>query len=290
MKEFTGKVAVITGAGSGIGRSFSLAAAEKGMKVAVIDIMEEDAKKVAEECMAKGSPKAVAIKADVSVYEEVKASVETVMKEFGAIDIMFNNAGVWPVGKLDSPVQDWQWIIDVNVLGTAYYAHEVLPILEKQGTPCHYLITASIGGLIPGMNGTAPYFAAKHAQVALAESIRNFAKDQNLDMGVSVFCPEGVQTDIHNSEKRRPSQYTVADDPYYQTEEYKMKPVVFGERVINVGKHPDDMARRLFRAIEDNQMYIVTHSYTHAVVKSRFAAIEADMAKEEAIGTELGTW
>lgn len=288
MKEFAGKVAVITGAGSGIGRSFALEAARKGMKIAVIDIMGDDAEKVAAECMELGSPKAIAIKTDVSVYEEVKASVQKVMAEFGAIDLMFNNAGVWPAGMLDSPIQDWQWAINVNVLGTAYYVHEVLPILVQQGTPCHYMVTASIGGLIPAGDYGAPYYAGKHAQVAIAEAIRAFATDREMDMGVSVFCPEGVATDIHNSDKRRPPQYTVADDPYYQTPFYQASAQLFGENVINVGKNPDDMAKRLFRAIEDNQMYVVTHDYTHDWVKGRFAAIIADMDKEAAIAAELG--
>lgn len=288
MKDFAGKIAVITGAGSGIGRAFALEAARKGMKIAVIDIMGEDAEKVAAECMELGSPKAIAIRTDVSIYEEVKASVEKVMAEFGGIDIMFNNAGVWPAGWIDSPVQDWQWVMNVNVLGTAYYVHEVLPILEKQGTPCHYMVTSSIGGLIGGGNYGAPYFASKHAQVAIAESIRSFAKEKNLDMGVSVFCPEGVDTDIHNSDKRRPPQYTVADDPYYQTPQYKASGPMFGEKVIKVGKKPEVMAKRLFRAIEDKQMYIVSHQYTHLWVQGRLAGLTADMAKEAAIAEEMG--
>lgn len=288
MKEFAGKIAVITGAGSGIGRSFALEAARKGMKLAIIDIMGEDAEKVAAECMAEGSPKAIAIQTDVSVYEQVKASIETVMAEFGGIDLMFSNAGVWPAGWIDSPVQDWQWVINVNVLGSAYYVHEVLPIMEKQGTPCHYMITSSIGGLIPGGNYGAPYFVSKHAEVALAETVRSFAQEKNLDMGVSVFCPEGVDTDIHNSDKRRPPQYTVADDPYYQTPAYKASGPMFGEKVIKVGKSPDVMAKRLFRAIEDNQMYVITHQYTHPWVQARIAGITADMEKEAAIAAELG--
>lgn len=286
MKEFNGKNAVITGAATGIGRSFAKEAARRGMRLALIDIAVDELNAAAEECMKLGAPLVVAIPTDVSLYAEVKASIDTVMEKLGGIDLMFSNAGVWAAGGVTQPPQDWEWSVGVNVLGTSYYVHEVLKILDAQKTPCHYMITSSIAGLMtPGVGGGS-YMASKHAVTAIAEEVKDYAANCGYDLGVSVFCPDVVATEIALSAQRRPERFTIADDPFYTTAKYKGTISWFDDH-IRKGYNPDGIAVRLFRAIEDKQMYVLTHPYSHAWVKARLQAIEADMEKETAIYEEL---
>ena len=146
MKEFAGKVAGITGAANGIGEAFALEAARRGMNLALIDIEGDRLQEVKKECEALGAPKVVAITVDVSEYEQVRLSVKRIMDEFGQIDVFFSNAGVGGAGTLGNiPPQDWDWITSVNFLAMAYYATEIVPIMKKQGTEAHFLLTGSIG-------------------------------------------------------------------------------------------------------------------------------------------------
>ena len=152
MKEFKNKVAAITGSATGIGRAFAEEAAKRGMRLALIDINTEGLEETKAICEKAGAPKVVTIKTDVTKYEEVRFSIMRVMQEYGQLDLMFANAGIATAGWVyNHPPQDWAWAMNTNVLGLTYYVHEVLPIFKKQGTPCHFLFTASIAGLITGL-------------------------------------------------------------------------------------------------------------------------------------------
>lgn len=208
MKDYKGKVCGITGAASGIGKAFALYAAEQGMRIALIDIEGDRIEEVKRECEVLGSPKVVAIPTDVSEYEQVRMSVKRIMAEFGHIDVFFSNAGVGGAGTLGNiPPQDWDWITSVNFLGMAYYVTEVLPIMKEQGTEAHFLFTVSIGGLQPGMRIQSAYTASKHAALSLAESVRDYADNFAPYIGVTAFCPEYINTEIWDSEKRRPERF-----------------------------------------------------------------------------------
>ena len=288
MKEFKNKVAVVTGAANGIGRAFSEEAAKRGMYLALIDIDVEDLAVTQELCEKAGSPKVVSIKTDVTKYDEVRFSIMRVMQEFGQIDVMFSNAGIATAGWVyNHPPQDWAWAMNTNVLGMCYYIHEVLPIFQKQGTPCHFMFTASIAGLISGLRYNTAYLASKHAAVCLAEAVRGLAEADKMDMGVSVFCPEYIHTDIHNSEDHRPADYSVPCDPFYATDSYWDYRKLFDKNITQVGMNPAFVGPRLFRAIEDNQMYIVPHMHTHASIRARHARIEADLERDEALNAEF---
>ena len=172
MKEFFGKVALITGAAHGIGYSFALEAASRGMKLALVDIDETAMLEAAKECSRFGA-EVLTCTTDVSVYEEAKASVEATMARFGQIDLLFANAGIATAGSiLHIPIRDWEWALAVNTMGIVHYVHEVLPIMEAQKTPAHLMCTASIAGLRAGMAINPPYFCSKHAAVSVAESVR----------------------------------------------------------------------------------------------------------------------
>lgn len=279
MKEFSGKVALVTGAAHGIGYAFSKEAAERGMKLALVDIDEPALNQVAEELRSRNAEVLVCV-TDVSVYEEAKASVQATMEQFGQIDVLFANAGIATAGSiLTIPIRDWEWAMAVNTMGIVHYVHEVLPIMEAQKTPAHLMCTASIAGLRAGMAVNPPYFASKHAAVSVAESVKAEVESTGCDIGVSVFCPMYVATDIHNCEKHRPARFWDASDPFYRSEEYIKAREAFRDNVTG-GMPLDNIGKRLFQAIEDNQMYIVTHTQTIPYIEERHRAIEADAKKE----------
>lgn len=288
MKEFSGKVAGVTGAANGIGKAFALYAAKQGMKLALIDIEGDVLEEVKTECEKLGSPKVIAITVDVSEYEQVRLSVQRIMAEFGQIDVFFSNAGVAGAGTLGNiPAQDWDWITGVNFLGMAYYVTEILPIMKRQGTEAHFLFTVSIGGLQPGMRIQSAYTASKHAALSLAESVKDYATNFAPYIGVTAFCPEYVNTTIWDSEKRRPEKYKKPYDPFYATEDYLTYKANFETRIKNQGFNPRFVGPRLFKAMEDNQLYVHPHLHTHQMLRDRFARIEADLRRDEELDAEF---
>lgn len=183
------------------------------------------------------------------------------------------------------PPQDWAWAMNTNVLGLTYYVHEVLPIFKQQGTPCHFLFTASIAGLITGLRYNTAYLASKHAAVCIAEAVRDLAEndpDYSM-MGVSVFCPEYVHTNIHNSEDHRPADYSVPCDPFYATDSYWDYRRLFDSNITVKGMNPAFVGPYLFEAVEENHMYKVPHMHTHEQIRARHRRIESDLEREEAL-------
>ena len=279
MKEFAGKVALITGAAHGIGYSFALEASRRGMRLALVDIDQKALESAEKDCRALGA-EVLSCHTDVSVYEEVKASVDAVMKTYGQIDLLFANAGIATAGSiLTIPIRDWEWSMAVNTMGIVYYVHEVLPIMTAQKTPAHLMCTASIAGLRAGMAVNPPYFCSKHAAVSVVESVKAQVEASGDDIGVSVFCPMYVATDIGNCEDHRPARFWDETDPFYQSEEYLTAREVFRKNIAG-GMPLEGIGKRLFKAVEDNQMYIVSHPETIPYVEARHRAIEADAKKE----------
>ena len=261
MKDWTNKVAGITGAACGIGKAFAQYAAQQGMRLALIDIDDrvEDVKK---ECEALGSPKVVAIKVDVTEYEQVRMSVKRIMNEFGQIDVFFSNAGVGG-------------------------AIEVVPIMKEQGTEAYFLITGSIGSLQPGLRIQSAYTASKHAVLSLAESIKDYADNFAPNIGVTAFCPMYVNTEIYDSERCRPERFKKPYDPFYATADYNDYKANFETRIKTTGFNPRFVGPRLFRAMEDKQLYVHPHIDTHQMIRDRFARIEADLRKDEELDAEF---
>ena len=287
MKEFKNKVAAITGSATGIGRAFAEEAAKRGMRLALIDINTEGLEETKAICEKAGAPKVVTIKTDVTKYEEVRFSILRVMQEYGQLDLMFANAGIATAGWVyNHPPQDWAWAMNTNVLGLTYYVHEVLPIFKQQGTPCHFLFTASIAGLITGLRYNTAYLASKHAAVCIAEAVRDLAEndpDYSM-MGVSVFCPEYVHTNIHNSEDHRPADYSVPCDPFYATDSYWDYRRLFDSNITVKGMNPAFVGPYLFEAVEENHMYKVPHMHTHEQIRARHRRIESDLERRTAVG------
>ncbi len=255
MKDFSGKVAVITGGASGIGFGLAKKAVAEGMKVVIADI-EENALKTAAANLAELGGDVLPVKTDVSDADSVQALADKTLEHFGAAHVLFNNAGVGGGGCLwELDKKDWDWVLGVNLYGvihgvSAFTKHMVA---QKEG---HIVNTASIAGLMSAP-GTSTYTVSKHAVVALSESLYGELRNAEANVGVSVLCPAFVNTNIFAYERNRPEDKAIA-----QTEEEKAIAKATEEASATFFAQtmsPESVAEKAFEAISDDQFYILTH-------------------------------
>ncbi|WP_033321533.1 SDR family oxidoreductase [Streptomyces yerevanensis] len=186
-------VAVVTGAGSGIGRAAARAFARRGARVVVTDLDAERAHAVVEELGALGG-EAVAAACDVTVIDDLQAVRDLALHRFGRVDLVMNNVGILAVGPVEAiPLEAWQRVIDVNLLSVVRSNLVFLPVLLEQGAG-HVVNTASTAGLLPYGYDRLPYTATKHAIVGLSEALALYLRPRGI--GVSCLCPAGVATNI----------------------------------------------------------------------------------------------
>ncbi|HEU5177972.1 MAG TPA: SDR family NAD(P)-dependent oxidoreductase, partial [Burkholderiales bacterium] len=208
MRDLRGKVAAVTGAASGLGRSMALAFAAEGMDLALADVDEVNLSSVQDEILAKGV-RAITLKVDVSHGEQVDAFRDQTLARLGAIHVVCNNAGVSPLGAVwENPLADWQWILGVNLWGVIHGVRAFAPRLIAQNEG-HIVNTASVAGLI-SPPGSGAYNVTKHAVVTLSESLYHDLRERGSDVGVSVLCPAYVPTRITESERNRPKELLVS--------------------------------------------------------------------------------
>lgn len=203
--ELKGKVAVVTGGGSGLGRALAMELAKAGARVVITDIVDERIEEVVKELKAAGA-EAGGYKVDGSDYEAVKRFSESFFEEWGQADILCLNAGVLVGGVIEElKIEDWRWIVGVNFWGAIYMAHLFAPkmIGRRQGK---ILITASAAGLtaIPGL---VPYSTTKFAMVGFSQALRVELAKHNI--GVTVLCPGGMNTNIATGARLRTSDNKV---------------------------------------------------------------------------------
>ncbi|SCZ06260.1 SDR family NAD(P)-dependent oxidoreductase [Alkaliphilus peptidifermentans] len=268
MKEFKNKVAVITGAANGFGVEMAKECVARDMKVVLADIDSENLKKVEADMKAKGA-EVLSVEMDVSKFEDVEILAKKTLETFGSVDLLFNNAGVVVAGPTwELPLNDWDWIMGVNVYGMIYGLKVFIPIMLKQDTPCHIVNVASVAGLLttPSM---AAYHTTKFANVGLTESVNYQLQAMNSKIKMSLFCPGFVQTDLHNCDRHRPERFAInRDEPYYESVSYKQG-LERGKHVITTGIPVDSIGQSIFIAIEEEQFYILTHPQYAPVIGGR---------------------
>jgi NAD(P)-dependent dehydrogenase (short-subunit alcohol dehydrogenase family) len=202
MEQLEGKVAVVTGAASGIGRALAVELARNGMTIVAADI---DATNLDETLLAvhQAGCRALAIRTDVSRADDMEALAAQVTEEFGGTDLLCLNAGVFRGGLVwESPLDDWNWVFSINVYGIIHGIRAFVPRMIERGTEGHVEITSSMAGLVAtGMSGI--YTVSKFAAFALAEVLANDLASTGAPIGVSVLCPSAVATGIADSQRNR---------------------------------------------------------------------------------------
>ena len=207
MKEFKDKVAVITGAASGIGLGIARRAAKEGMKVVLADI-EKDALNQTEEELKASGVDVISVLTDVSKSENIEKLAQKTIDAFGEVHLLCNNAGVAAPGALwETILSDWEWVIGVNLWGVIHGIRTFIPIMLQQDNECHIVNTSSMAGLLAGDPGNGIYSITKQGVVALSESLRTGFVVMGAKIGVSVLCPGIVNTRITDSERNRPAEF-----------------------------------------------------------------------------------
>jgi len=257
VRHLKSKVAVVTGAASGIGRALAQCFAAEGMRVVLADI-EVDRLQMAEQELRDSGAQVIAIKTDVANPDSVDALAEAALTAFGAIHVVCNNAGVGTViGPIwERSVSDWKWVLGINLWGVIHGIRTFIPILLRQGEEAHVVNTASIAGLLaypfPFMG---VYNTSKHAIVALSETLSSELALLGSPVKVSVLCPGAVQTRIMDSERNRfdTSGRHPPSPEFVQAEETL-------RAMIEAGTLPQIVASLVVSAIHEDRLYIFPHA------------------------------
>lgn len=254
MDDLRGKVAVITGGASGIGRALAERFAAEGMKIVIADI-DEVAMRAVEVQLAEGGAEVLTQLCDTSLEAEVQALADAAMSRFGGAHVLCNNAGV--IGKGDawrSPIAVWDWVIGINLYGVIHGIRAFLPIMEDQGEG-HIVNTASMAGLV-ALPGAAPYNVTKTGVVALSEGLYLELKATGSPVRVSALCPGFVKTNLAKGQKwteRLGSEPAAAQTPMAQ-----MMDAVLAQGV-EEGIEATDVADQVVDAIRTERFWILTH-------------------------------
>ncbi len=268
MQDFQNKVAVVTGAASGIGKALAERCLSEGMQVVMADIEEDALSNAAEELRGQGKDNPILFKTDVSKRDDVEALAKHAFDTFGAVHMLFNNAGVGAGGSpWEATYDDWEWVIGVNLWGVIYGIKAFLPTMLQQDCECHITNTASVAGLVAGGEGSSCYSVTKHGVVALTENLYFHLLGRNAKVNVSVLCPGFISTHILESERNRPANLSdrFAMDA---TPEMLAQMQIFEEAVKN-GMPPGELAEIVFKGIGEEQLYIQTHSDFNALIRNR---------------------
>jgi NAD(P)-dependent dehydrogenase (short-subunit alcohol dehydrogenase family) len=245
-KDLRGKTAVVTGGASGMGKGIAKVLAAAGMQVVIADIETDALQKSAAEIGAVG------IRTDVSDYASVEALAHDVCRQFGTVHLVCNNAGIGPLGRIaDLTIDDWRWMLGVNLWGVIHGINAFLPILRANAEGGHIVNTASVGGLIT-MPGLGAYAVAKYGVVALSETLAQELEADRSLVGVTVLCPGPTRTNIKTSSRNRPKtqMHGALTDIDFETTEFGAH-----ERWLE----PEDVGRIVVAAVSRGDLYAFTH-------------------------------
>jgi NAD(P)-dependent dehydrogenase (short-subunit alcohol dehydrogenase family) len=272
-----GKVAVVTGAGSGIGRALAEAFARAGSAVLLADLDGAAAEAVAVGIRESGG-QAESMEMNVADAVAVDKLAASTLDRFGRVDVLCNNAGVSTFNLLrDQTLDDWRWVFDVNLWGVVNGLQSFLPIMRSQGTPGHIVNTASVAGLLSGVAFIGPYAATKVAVVSISETLQQELAIDQIPIGVSVLCPSSVETRVMESERGRPAELGVE----HRTEIAESVRLSIRDSFTGpTGLTPARVAAYTLEAIRSGRFWIITHPGERPAVETRLAGMLADYPEE----------
>jgi len=270
MQDFDGKVAVITGAASGMGRAMAERFAQEGMKVVLADV-EAGPLEIAVQQMHHAEHDVIGVLTDVSKAESVENLAQKALAAYGKVHVVCNNAGV--SGGNGSPgsviweasLNDWTWVTNVNYWGVAHGIRVFVPIMLRQDEEGHVVNTSSMSGVTPG-NGV--YGATKHAVVSMSESLYRDFKRRNTKLGVTCLIPDVTNTRMIDAVRNRPPEFANQGE-VARTPEEQQRIAAWAA----AGKQPEEVAEMVVQAIRNNQLYLLTHDAQDERIEDRFRGI-----------------
>jgi len=267
MKDMQDRVAVVTGGASGIGLGMARAFAGAGMKLVIADLDAGALKQALEELTAAGA-EVVGRSCDVSKLEEVEALADLAIESYGGVNVLCNNAGVGiPTATHKMKLDDWRWIIDVDLWGPIYGVNVFLPLIEEQGEG-HINATSSMAGLVAGQMMGA-YNVAKHGVVALMTTLERDLRGRNSPVTASVLCPGPINTAIsRHSVEFRPGQEKPKEDS--RTAGRAARQI---QAILEQGMDPDEVGRMVLEAIQAGEFWILTHPRWTKAIQNQLDAM-----------------
>ncbi len=263
MRELRGKVAVVTGGGSGIGRELALACVREGMKAVIADIDEAG---MAQTARLAGE-NVTAVRCDASDAAQVEALAGKTYEAFGAAHLLFNNAGVCAAGPTwTTTLHDWEWVLGINLMGVVHGIRAFVPRMLEQGAPAHIVNTASAAGHL-SVPGSSVYCVSKHGTVTISECLHHELRAAKAPIGVSVLSPAFVPTGIADSARSRPAALADANPLAAPYEAWARKAVQKGK--ISAA----EVARATLDGVKEGRFYIFTHEMTRAAIEVRLRDI-----------------
>ncbi|MBI3994201.1 MAG: SDR family NAD(P)-dependent oxidoreductase [Candidatus Lambdaproteobacteria bacterium] len=260
MKDFNDKVAVVTGAASGIGKALALDFAQRGMRVVLADIEQGPLAQAGAEVGALGAEH-LELVCDVSRLADVQALADAAWRRFGKVHVLCNNAGVGMRGAIQAlSLAQWQWVLGVNLWGVIHGVEAFVPRMISQQEGGHVVNTASIAGLV-AVAGLGPYQTSKFAVVGLSESLARDLRPHGI--GVSVLCPLGVDTNVWNSTRHLPDALRAHTQDIDRAQ------------AAGTFRTPQEVSALVLRAIAAEQLYVFTHPEIGPLVDRRFEHIRA---------------
>lgn len=265
-----GKVAVVTGAGSGIGLALAESLAGQGCSIVLADVQDDALTAATEQIEALGVD-TLAVRTDVSKVDEVEALAAAALDRFGAVHVVCNNAGVAGQGDpWSGPIATWEWTMGVNFWGVVYGMRAFLPHILNSGGG-HMVNTASMAGLLPGFSPA--YDASKHAVLAITENLFHAMQIAQMPVGVSCLCPGWVRTGILDADRNWPAEFGEPPAPDLVGEVGRK----YVRRAIDEGMPPAVVADLVLDAIAENRFWVFPHPEFLELAVRRFHSIADEL-------------